>query len=150
MTDRREEILVRMLGILSAVEGSSNAFRNRSDVHESLRPCIVLVDGDEEAEQQDSNRAGRTPRRVRMTPHVLLMAGGPAETIGTQLNDLRKQAIYELCSDAQLKALSLQDNDVVYEGAQMIMDEGRRIEGVMVLVFTVTYLLRPIDLAASG
>ncbi len=150
MTDRREMILERLLAILDAIPGSNAAFRNKTDIAEGTRPCIVLIDGDEDAEGRDSNRAGRAPRRVHMHPQIYILAGGQAEDIGTTLNEMRAAAIYELTHDVTLQALTVNADDVVYEGAQSLIEDGRRVEGVIVLSFSITYLLRPGDLAVSG
>lgn len=151
MTDRREEILARMLVVLDALEtATGGAFRNRTEIADGMRPCVVLVDGDEEAEDRDSNRGGIAPRRVHMTPEVILLAGANADEIGTTLNAIRAEAIYALANDTELTAWTLDDNAVVYEGASTMVDNGRRVEGVLVLRFSLTYVLRPNELAVSG
>ncbi len=63
---------------------------------------------------------------------------------------MRAEAIYQLTHDATLQALTVNDDDVVYQGAQALFEDGRRVEGVLILTFVITYLLRPSDLAASG
>lgn len=147
--DVRELILLRIMAVGAFIHGSNGIFRNLTDVAEARRPCVILLDGDEEA-LPDPNRSGNSPRRIRMEPQLVLLLGSSAAEIGTDLNAMRIAAIYAITHDAELLGLSLNGRECVYEGAQSIIEDGRKVEGAIVLRFAITYLLRPGDLASSG
>ena len=78
MTDKREQILVRLLGIAQALPGIAAAFRNKDEISDRQRPCIVILDADEAADDGDPSGLARrpnAPRRVGMTPEIYLMLG---------------------------------------------------------------------------
>jgi len=145
MIDTRELILARILVTLGTVQVGVKAHRNLPDVPENLRPCLVLVDGDEEASDQDLARHAAFLRRVTVTPEILILIGA-TDGVGSALNALRAKVLHALLFDTTLKTLLL-DDDIVYLGAHSAFQEGRRIEGSMVLRLSFTYLLRPTDLA---
>lgn len=147
--DIREAILSRMLTILDGT-GGVRAYRNLAEIQESIRPCIVLIDGDEDAEQRDNNRGGRSPRRVTMLPEIYILLGSQSETVGSELNAIRAGIIHDLTHDSTLNDLTINSDGIAYEGAQSIIESGRRVEGAMVLRFAISYLLRPSELATSG
>jgi len=145
MIDVREQILARLEVTLGAVEVGVKCYRNRTDVPETARPCIILIDGDEEASAQDLARHATFYRRVTAGPEIWILIG-LTEGVGSALNALRAKILHALLHDTTLKALLL-DDGVVYDGAHSALEEGRRIEGSMVLRISFTYLLRPSDLA---
>jgi len=145
MIDKREQILARILVTLGTVQVGVKAHRNRTDVPESQRPCFLLFDGDEEASPQDATRHAQFFRRVTLGPEIWILLGA-TEGVGSQLNALRVKILNALLFDTTLKDLLL-DDEIVYEGCHSALEEGRRIEGSMVVRIAFTYLLRPSDLA---
>ena len=82
MTDKREQILVRLLGIAQGLPGIVAAFRNKDEISDRQRPCIVILDADEAADDADPSGLARrpnAPRRVGMTPEIYLMLGAKSE-----------------------------------------------------------------------
>lgn len=146
MTDRREEIMQALFAVCQALDGVT-AYRNRNMLAEEQRPAIVVMDGDESSEELSPSRQGPAPRRVRMQPLVQLLVSDQAEEIGSTLNALRARVINAVLADDTLIGLTHNERGPAYLGLQMMIENGRRIEGVVVLAFEVTYILRAADLA---
>jgi hypothetical protein len=148
MTDKRELILARLVDVLDAVQSGMTVWRNAPTIDPDTRPSMVVYDGDEEANPSDPNQGGpRARRRVRMTPTVVILAQGPAESIGTSINELRAAVMHAVLTDETLLGYTINDSGVAYEGAQQIVEDGRRVEGAMALTFGLTYVLNTSDLA---
>lgn len=147
MTDRREEIMQALLAACQSLDGVT-AYRNRNMLAEEQRPAIVVMDGDETSEELSASRQGLAPRHVRMQPLVQLLVSDQAADIGSTLNALRARVIAAVLEDQPLASLTHNERGAAYLGLQMMIDNGRRIEGVLVLAFEVTYILRAADLAA--
>lgn len=149
MTDKREAILVRLLEIAKAVPGIAAALRNTDEISEKQRPCILILDADEAADDADPSGLSRhpnAPRRVGMTPEVYVMLGAKPEHIGTQLNVFRAVILKAVLTDTALASLVSSNGDIRYEGCATALARGRMMEGEMGLSFTFTYVLRPNDL----
>lgn len=147
MTDKREQILVRLLAISKAVPGIAAAFRNKDEISDKQRPCILILDADEAANDGDPmNRPNRSPRRVGMTPEIYILLGAKPEDIGTQINTLRASLVKAILTDADLATIVGSNGDVRYEGCATSLARGRTMEGEMGVSFTFTYVLRPEDL----
>ena len=103
MTDKREQILVRLLGIAQALPGIAAAFRNKDEISDRQRPCIVILDADEAADDADPSGLARrpnAPRRVGMTPEIYLMLGAKPEDVGTAINGFRAAFIKAVLMDS--------------------------------------------------
>lgn len=146
MTDIREGILARLHTILDGVQTGVPAFRNRTQFSEDMRPCVVIMDGDEIADENDNNKHALSPRRMEMSPEVYILVGDQAATVGTALNALRAVVIDAVLNDNTLHLFSLNDSAVSYEGCRFIVEDGRKMEGAMGLTFSFKYILRPDDL----
>jgi hypothetical protein len=141
MSDRREDILVRLEAILTAVAGLS-ARRMTADVRKGDRPCAVLMDGDEEA-REDSVEI-EVSNGIDMTPQIALFVASPAE-----LNPLRLAIVKAIAGDAALKGLchSLPRRPGRrYLGCATQVQRGEAIEADMVLSFQFSYLLQPLKI----
>lgn len=147
MTDKREQIMSRLLAIAGEVEGVVEAGRNDIDRSESRQPAIVLLEGDEQANEDDPrSRPSHAPRRVTMTPQLVIMQKADVENVGTDLNAFRAALIKAVCTDAQLSALSMNGHNVQYLGMQSDFAFGRQMLGRMAVMFGITYALKPADL----
>ena len=62
MTDKREQILVRLLGVAQGLPGIAAAFRNKDEISDRQRPCIVILDADEAADDADPSGLARRPQ----------------------------------------------------------------------------------------
>lgn len=151
MTDKRELILARLLDVLEGVQSGIVALRNEPNIDPDSRPALFLYDGDEQAEPRDPNRGGPPSiRRVRMTPQVVALASASAANIGAAINELRATIVHDVLTDTTLLGYSLNGVEVTYEGAEQIVEDGRRVEGAMALTFAITYTLRTTDLAPAS
>ena len=149
MTDKREQILVRLLGIAQALPGIAAAFRNKDEISDRQRPCIVILDADEAADDADPSGLARrpnAPRRVGMTPEIYLMLGAKPEDVGTAINGFRAAFIKAVLTDPELASIVGSNGDIRYEGCATGLARGRNMEAEMGLSFTFSYILRPDEL----
>lgn len=149
MADPREQILVRLLAVAKGIDSTFDAKRNETRLPDTQN-YVVLLDGEEVADASDpvARRSANAPRRVEMTPEVQFRAQARAEDVGTKLNLCRAKLIDAVLADAQLLALTLDGKSIRYEGARMVAERGRSMEGGIGVAFTFTYVLRPGQVAA--
>lgn len=149
MTDKRELILARLLGISQGLPGITAAFRNKDEISDRQRPCIVILDADEAADDADPSGLARrphAPRRVGMTPEIYLMLGAKPEDVGTAINVLRATFIKAVLMDSELATIVGSNGDIRYEGCATGLARGRNMEAEMGVSFTFSYILRPDEL----
>lgn len=147
MTDKREQILVRLLEIASTIQGVTTAVRNKDEITDKMRPAIIILDADENAADSDPNgRSARSPRFVTMTPEVYIILGAKPENVGTEINVLRARWLKAVLSDTSLSAIVGSNGDVRYEGCATSLARGRNMEGELGVSISFTYVLRPDDL----
>jgi hypothetical protein len=149
MTDKRELILARLLGISQGLPGITAAFRNKDEISDRQRPCIVILDADEAADDADPSGLARrpnAPRRVGMTPEIYLMLGAKPEDVGTAINRLRASFVKAVLMDSELATIVGSNGDIRYEGCATGLARGRTMEAEMGLSFTFSYILRPDEL----
>lgn len=147
MTDKREQILVRLLEIASTIQGVTTAVRNKDEITDKMRPAIIILDADENAADSDPNgRSSRSPRFVTMTPEVYIVLGAKPENVGTEINVLRARWLKAVLSDTSLSAIVGSNGDVRYEGCATSLARGRNMEGELGVSISFTYVLRPDDL----
>lgn len=148
MTDKREQILVRMLAVLNSISSGLSAVRNVPMTDPDTRPFLILYDGDEIASPMDPNKGGPPGiRRVTMEPKVVILDADTAAALGSSLNALRVDVAQAILTDTTLLGYTLNNQGVAYGGAEMMVAEGRQTDGAMALTFEITYVLRTTDLA---
>jgi hypothetical protein len=149
VTDRREQILARLLVILESVGGVMVAVRNRGELPPAKRPAAILLDADEIARDPPPQNRGRltlAPNLVDMSPelYVVMDQREPQnDSIGEDMNALRVAILKEIMSDDPLAALLGSNGDIQYNGCETDMASGRSLEGQMHIRLTFTYVLRP-------
>lgn len=146
MPSTRENILVRLLAILDEMEGERYVARNVTNVgdDEDQLPALVLIDGDEEAiDDNPTRRPSTVPRRFEMTPLIHIAMVSKPEELGTDLNVLRDELIKAVTTDTTL--LDLVDRfGIRYDGMESARNEqGRMVISQRFMRFTFTYLLVP-------
>jgi hypothetical protein len=149
MTDKREQILARLLAVAQGLPGIVAAFRNKDEISDRQRPCIVILDADEAADDADPSGLARrphAPRRVGMTPEIYLMLGAKPEDVGTVINGFRAIFIKAVLTDPGLASIVGSNGDIRYEGCATGLARGRNMEAEMGLTFTFSYILRPDEL----
>lgn len=125
--------------------------RNTISVNDAELPLIGLLEGDEATDEEDPvNRPIPAPRRVTMTPHVVVVTGrgrgSPPADIGPGLNELYAEVLRVVLNDAQLAALTLDGRGLRFVGIETDLALGRMMLGQMAVKFAITYALRPTDL----
>lgn len=146
MTDKREQILVRLLAISEGIDGIVAAFRNKDEISDKQRPCILILDADEAADDGDPRRQSNSPRRIGMTPEIYVMLGAKPEDIGTKINAIRAKFVKAVLTDTELNTLVGSNGEIRYEGCATALARGRSMEGELGVSFTFVYVLRPDDL----
>jgi hypothetical protein len=152
VTDRREQILARLLVVLETVSGVRVAVRNRGELPPNKRPAVILLDADEiarEAPPQQRGRLTMAPNLVDMSPeiYVVMDQREPQNaSIGEDMNTLRIAIMKAIMSDDQLAAILGSNGDIQYNGCETDMASGRSLEGQMHIRMTFTYVLRPSEL----
>lgn len=146
--DRREEILSRLAAVCQAIPGIAKSARGLGVLSDNQLPALALHDGHELAEDTDPLiRPNRSPRRIVMTPQLVLLAQAPADEIGALLNGFRAALIKAIVYDADLLALTLLgEGSARYQGCALALAEGRATEGSMTVDFSITYILKPGEL----
>jgi hypothetical protein len=108
MPDRREQILARLLQILEAQKPNAKTVaRNEVLMDDDAKPALLLLDGNEEADDSDPRRRSNTaPRRVTMAPEIFIAVSGTPEEVGSTLNAWRARLLKAFQTDADLLALT--------------------------------------------
>jgi hypothetical protein len=144
MTDTREDIMARLLVLAAGVEGVVTVDRNRIEPSGTNLPAIIVLEGDEEAnENDDPSRPRAARRRVTMTPHLVVVQGTTVEDIGPDLNTLTRRLKKAIFDDVTLAALTIDSRGIRYIGMQSDLAFGRKMEGQMAVLFGFTYWLVP-------
>jgi hypothetical protein len=152
VTDRREQILARLLAILESVGGVRVAVRNRGELPPAKRPAVILLDADEIARTAPPQQRGRLtmmPNLVDMSPEIYVVMDQREpqnESIGEDMNALRIAIMKAIMSDDPLAAILGSNGDIQYNGCETDMASGRSLEGQMHIRMTFTYALRPSEL----
>jgi len=147
--DRREEILVRLLEIAAGVSGVTNAYRNKDEIGERERPCVLILDADEEVADPpgQSNHSGRAAILVSMTPEIYIMLGESAATVGTAINTLRRRVLHAILTDDDLAAICGANGRIRFQACATGLARGRNMEASLGLSMAFTYPLIVAELA---
>jgi hypothetical protein len=139
----RELVLKRLLAIGQGIEGVTAA-RNAPAISASRKPCVVIFDGDEEANDDDPlSRPDDGPRRIVLSPEVWLYVSADTETVGTALNALRSAWIKAVFADAQLKALLGPNGYRRYQGTGTSFGRGSACDGEALVTIDFVYIMTP-------
>jgi hypothetical protein len=152
-TDRREQILARLLEVLEAVPDQlgydvHTTWRNRGEMKGDKRPALVLLDGIETV------KTSTPPGRVFMSPSVMTMQPQifvllklrnlPTNVgVGEELNTFRVALITAIASDETLAQLCGSNGQVQLINVDTDLQTGNRMEGQMQMDFSFDYVLEP-------
>lgn len=137
----REDILARLTVVAAGLPGIATALRNSNATSDTNLPAIIVYDADEVADERDPpSRPTRTPRRVSMTPEILIKVVGVPESIGTAMNEILAELQTAVVADAALIAL-VKDGEIRYMGCATQLAIGRAMIGEMGVSFSFTYIL---------
>lgn len=148
MTFPRADILARLTEIAGAIEGVNYVSWDVISINDDQLPAIVILEGDEEANEDDPvSRPPSAPRRVMMTPHIVIAGrrfkGSPAQDIGPNLNALYAAVLKAVMTDATLASLTLDRDGVRFLGMESDLAVGRMMQGQIAVKFGFTYGLVP-------
>ncbi|TPI13867.1 hypothetical protein [Mesorhizobium sp. B4-1-1] len=142
--DTREAILVRLVAIAEGIDGIRYVYRNNMRPSEANLPAILVLDGDEAGNENDpNNRGSRGPRRMTMTPQMLIVLPETAEDVGTVLNAYRAKLIKAVATDTGLAALTTNRIGPWLHSTQTSLAWGRSMLGEMGVAFAIPYYLDP-------
>lgn len=144
MTDRREQILARLVVIAQGIAGVGTVVRNQPDTTGTASSAaVVIFDGDESV---DGGGVGRgrpstAPVFVEMSPELQIRAGRPSATIGAVINGLRVLMVKAVLSDASLRTILGANGEIRYGGLNTELARGKTMMAEMGLVFEMRYPL---------
>lgn len=146
MSDRREQILARILTILEGIRDFTTVARNLDEMPEGGRPCAVLIDGDE-TRSDTSEGIGTQPLIMNMMPSLSIGVSSTPEKLGQALSPLRTKVRLAILNDAQLQTLIGRKGRIRYEGLAGKLSHGSLMGADEQLNFSIFYTLNPADLA---
>lgn len=153
MTDSvRERVLAAML---TALEGITSVYGLDGHVHRNLEaevehfPTLILVDGDEQADEENFNGFCQCFMTVAVEGHVRL-EGGSATNIGSAINALYAATEAALLADRTLGGVAV---NILKQGCEVDVNRGtgQQPQGAFAATYTVQYFHRsgdPTTLAA--
>jgi hypothetical protein len=156
MSDKREEILVRLFELLGADSylAVQTIVRNRDLISQDVRPAVALLDGDERARltgdglgRGNRGRVALGPQLMTMTPQIFLVPEfgrkPKNEGLGTFVNEIRMTVIRLIAQDPQLLAILGGNGSIAYMGMETDLKSGAQLDGQCRFDFTFTYFLDP-------
>ena len=140
----REDILARLGVVASNVAGVVTTARNSDGVSDSQCPAIIIYDADEQADEQDPpSRPANAPRRVSMSPEILVKVVSTPESVGSEMNNILAALQRAVMTDATLLALTAEGRGIRYMGCATQLKIARAMSGDMGVSFMFTYYLKP-------
>jgi hypothetical protein len=134
MTDIREDILARLVELMTEAPGIATTIRNNTDWVDRQMPVAMVLDGDEEV--------------VADKPRVLVMAMTPeitiieqSDAIGSDLTTFRRELIPLVLTDATLLALTGSNGSIRYLGCDTQFGWQQKMYGALILRFAFKYPL---------
>lgn len=145
MTDKREDILERLVDISAATAGVTYAVRNVLDLTESRMPAVVVLEGNEEPSEavEPRRRNPQAPIVMTMVPELCIVDTRPSDELGTNLNTIRAALIKAVYEDSQLRTILGTNGWLTYRGLESDLGIGRAMLGRMSLRFAITYVIYP-------
>jgi hypothetical protein len=149
MTDVREAILVRLHEVVAAVPSVVNAERNRIQWDDTELPAVSVIEGDEEItllnDDGSFTRPSLRPYLMTAFPQVYIRAQA-RDDVGTDINTLRLAILAAVLSDSALNALTFKGRGIRPHSLTSQLHAARTMDGVHILIFAISYLLKPEDL----
>lgn len=137
----RELILVRIAELMAGTEGVEFFVRNSLDIPEAKLPAIVLLDGDEEANEAafGRGRPANGPNLVTMSPEIFVVVKARPESMGADLNEWLDFIVSAVQNDDELLTL-VHNNDIRYLGCTTGLAQGRSMQGELRVNLALTYV----------
>lgn len=142
--DKREQILVRLEGILTTLGTSAGikVYRDRAEFDESELPAYILLDGVENTTIRSNDRRG--PQIMLLLPQIFYIPV-PRENqlndgMGAQLSAFRVAVIKAIMQDEPLHGLLGENGYVEYRGMETDMQTGAEVKGQIRMDFAFAYV----------
>jgi hypothetical protein len=157
MSDKREEILEQLLVILESIPpllgyDEHSVFRNRGEIKEDKRPCIIILDGVENA-NTSNERKGRvfmSTNIITLLPQIFVLLKTRMtptnDGVGEELSTFRAAIIKSLADDKTLADLCGPNGMISFRRCETDMQTGSTLQGQMRLDFAINYVLDPTTL----
>lgn len=147
-SDKREAILTRLVDIFTEIEGVNAVLRNQVPASANNYPAIILFDADEmlNVERAPAGPHTQSPILIDMRPEVYVFLSGQPESIGPELNVLRRKILKAVLTDSVIRQLVYSNGGVTFDGYATALAMGRKMDAQAAIQFTFTYVLRPQDL----
>lgn len=142
MSDKREEILARLLEILEGIKDFTTVARNLDEMPETGRPCAILMDGDE-TRSDTSEGIGMQVLIMDMMPVISIGVSSSPENVGTEANALRCKVVPAILRDAELETLIGRKGRIRFEGVSGKLSHGSLMASDLQLNFSICYTLNP-------
>ena len=144
MSDRREEILVRIEAVLTSVKAPEMfVYRDRAALEDRELPAYVLLDGNETKLMESSDK--RNPLVMELTPQIFFVPVPPEnqlnEGVGPNISEHRITLLKAIMNDNVLADLCGSNGYVEYRGMETDMQTGAEVKGQFRLDFAVAYVL---------
>src|SRR5262245_4208132 len=114
MIDVREDILARLLEVVTTIPNIRTAQRNDMDLDETELPGVIVLDGDEETDDVGNPSQQQYRPIVRMMPRIVLAQ--QADEVGSDLTTLRRELIKRVLYDSVLIAKTGSNGAIRYLG----------------------------------
>lgn len=147
MSDKREEILSRIYTILKTIQNVT-VRRDLDEIPEDLRPCIVLLSGNETRSDTAEGR-GMQILMMAMTPSICIGVSSSPDGVGPAANAIRAKVLSAILGDATLVTLMGKEakGRILYNGCDDKLSHGSLMASDLQLNFEIYYCLNPADLA---
>lgn len=154
---KREDILSRLLVVLSTIPGITAAYRDRAELPDDKLPAAILLDGGEFIVEQELPKhkfVKMPPALFTIAPQVFVILrprddmsnetlDGVAAPVGPELSDYLDKVIDAVVNDPTLLSLVGSNGQIFYRGSDTDMGTGRSIVGQLQVSFEFTYVFIP-------
>lgn len=154
MRDVREEILVLLIEILQDMDGApvDAAYRNHPGLTRLVRPCALLLDGEERVvgtmDRRPSGRASMPkPMLIDLEPDIfyamLTKTASEHALTGPEMSGYRMAVVKSIMFSEELAALLGPNGGIYYRGHTTDLKNGMEALGTQQFFFTFRYVLDP-------
>jgi hypothetical protein len=153
MVDVREDILARLLEVVTEIPGMRSAQRNNVDITEDQLPAAIVLDGDEESDGANdvSMKQPHRPYNVQMTPGIVVQVQDDNVVLGSMVTTFRRELIKRVLTDIELneqivKTGRFGNGAIRYLGCQTDVGWTRTGYAALTAQFMFKYTLKPDEL----
>jgi hypothetical protein len=153
MIDVRENILARLVEVISTIPNIRSTHRNNIDISDNRLPAAIVLDGDEESDGASdvSMKQPYRPYNVQMTPGIIVQVQDDNVVLGSIVTTFRRELIKRILTDIELNEQIVKtgrhgNGAIRYLGCQTDVGWTRTGFAALTAQFMFKYTLRPDDL----